>query len=79
MFSVQEIIKIENLKDKNINVNMAIVSSIINIGQGYTRLEELAATINMPIMSNKLYQDVHSNIFKNLNDLAWKEMLIAGK
>jgi hypothetical protein len=40
---------------------------------------QFAATMNMPNMSIKLYQHVHSNIFKNLNDLAWREMLIAGK
>jgi len=38
--------------DNGININMAIVSSIVNIGQGYSQLEELTATLNMPNMSN---------------------------
>ncbi|KAL4101106.1 hypothetical protein QTP88_021126 [Uroleucon formosanum] len=39
---------------KNININMAIVSDTVNTGQGYSQLQEFAATLNMPnIKSSK--------------------------
>lgn len=73
-------VTIDSEKDDNdININMAIVSSIVNIGQGYSQLEELTATLNMPNMSNRMYQETHTNIFNHFNDIAWKEMLLAGK
>jgi len=46
---------------------MAMVSSMVNTGQGYSQLKDFSATLNMPNMSNKLYQDLHINIFKHLN------------
>lgn len=79
MCGMQEIIKSENDNDQNININMAIVSSIVNTGQGYSQLEEYSATMNMPNMSNKLYQNYHYSIYKHLNELALNEMLLAGK
>lgn len=30
------------------DVSMAVVSTIVNTGQGYAQLEEFAATLNMP-------------------------------
>ncbi|KAF0705631.1 Uncharacterized protein FWK35_00033523, partial [Aphis craccivora] len=73
-------VTIDSEKDNNdININMAIVSSIVNIGQGYSQLEELTATLNMPNMSNRMYQETHTNIFNHFNDIAWKEMLLDGK
>lgn len=75
----KEIVKSENSEDKNINVNMAMVSSVVNTGQGYSQLEKFSATMNMPNMSNKLYQEFHNDIFKHLNNLAWSEMISAGK
>jgi len=51
---MQEIVKSEQFDDNNINVNMAMVSSMMN----------------MPNMSNKLYQDFHNSIFRHLNELA---------
>lgn len=37
---------------------MALVSSMVNTGQGYSQLEEFSATMYMPNMSNKLYQAI---------------------
>jgi len=79
MCGLQEIIKSENDKNQDINVNMAIVSSIVNTGQGYSQLEEFSATMNMPNMSNKLYQNSHNSIYRYFNEIALNEMLLAGK
>jgi len=73
-------VKIDSEKnDNDININMAMVSSIVNISQGYSQLEEFTVTLNMPNMSNRMYQEMHTNIFNHFNDIAWQEMLLAGK
>jgi hypothetical protein len=57
----------ENIYSKNpsgsntMDINMTVVSAAVNIDQGYTQLEEYTATLNMPIMSNRKYQEVHKN------------------
>jgi len=53
-------INIENRSDNiNINANMAVVSAMLNTGQGYAQLEEFAVTLNMPTISNRMYQEMH--------------------
>jgi len=42
---------------------MAVVSAVVNTGQGYAQLEEFAATLNMPVISYRMYQDMHSIVF----------------
>jgi len=42
---------------------MAVVSAVVNTGQGYTQLEEFSATLNMPVISNRMYQEMHSKVF----------------
>jgi len=64
----------ENVKGENININMAIVSATINTGQGYSQLEEFSATLNMPNMSNRLYQELYTVIFMHVHDIDWNEM-----
>jgi len=49
------IVKTENPSDNiNINANMAVVSAVVNTGQGYTQLEEFSTTLNMPVISNRM-------------------------
>lgn len=53
----KETINSEDPSDNvNINANMAVVSAVVNTGQGYGQLEEFAATLNMPVISNRMYQ-----------------------
>jgi len=75
---LKEQIHSENVKGDNININMAIVSATVNAGQGYSQLEEFSATLNMPNMSNRLYQELHTEMFMHVHDIAWKEMESAG-
>jgi len=66
----------ENLSDNiNINVNMAVV----NTGQGYAQLDEFAATLNMPVISNRMYQEMHSKVFHYTHKIALEGMLSAGE
>lgn len=69
----------ENPSDSIININMAIVSAVVNTGQGYTQLEEFSATLNMPIMSNRMYQEVHTSVFNYTHKMALEGMIEAGK
>lgn len=69
----------ENNECNNININIAIVSATVNTGQGYSQLEEFAATLNMPNMCNRTYQDHHDNISLHMNSIALQEMQLAGK
>jgi len=70
----KEQIDSENVKGEKININMAIVSATINTGQEYSQLEEFSATLNMPNMSNRLYQELHTVIFMHVHDIDWNEM-----
>jgi len=76
---LKEQIDSENVNGENVNINMAIVSATVNAGQGYSQLEEFSATLNMPNMSNRLYQTLHTEIFMHVHDIAWKEMELAGQ
>ena len=76
----KENINSENPSDNiNINANMAVVSAVVNTGQGYTQLEEFAATLNMPVISNRMYQEMHSKVFHYTHKMALEGMLLAGK
>lgn len=76
---LKEEITSENINGKDININMAIVSATVNTGQGYSQIEEFSATLNMPNMSNRLYQELHTEMFMHVHDIAWKEMELAGQ
>lgn len=66
-------------KSKDMNINIAIVSATVNTGQGYSQLEEFSATLNMPNMCNRTYQDLHENLNFYTNTIALKEMQLAGQ
>lgn len=79
MCCLKEEITSENINGKDINVNMAIVSATVNTGQGYSQIEEFSAILNMLNMSNRLYQELHTEMFMHVHDIAWKEMELAGQ
>lgn len=73
----QEIITNEN-RD-SMPVNSAMVAAIVNTGQGYTQLDTFSAFLNMPNMSNPLYQKIHNDLIKHTENAALEAMEIAGK
>lgn len=68
----------EICNSKNVNINMAIVSTTVNTEQGYSQLEEFAETLNMPNMSNRTYQDFHNTMYMHMNNISLNEMQLAG-
>lgn len=48
MCGKNEVINSEQEDSLTIKINTAIVSSIINTGQGYGQLEQFSAILNMP-------------------------------
>ncbi|KAE9534064.1 hypothetical protein AGLY_008800 [Aphis glycines] len=77
---LKETINSEDPSDNiNINTNVAVVSAVVNTGQGYGQLEEFAATLNMPVISNRMYQGMHSKVFHYTHKIALDGMLLAGK
>lgn len=58
---------------------MTIVSATVNTGQGYSQLEEFSATLNMPNMCNRTYQDLHNTMYMHMNIIALNEMQLAGQ
>lgn len=53
---------------------MTVVSATINTGQEYTQFDEFVASLNMPIMANGIYQDIHTSVFHYIHEMALEEM-----
>lgn len=73
----QEVITNED-RDSN-TLNSAIVVGIVNTVQGYTQLDTFSAFLNMPNMSNPLYQKIHNDLIQHTVNAALEAMEIAGK
>jgi hypothetical protein len=58
----EEVIESENAITVLMDVNTAAVTAMVNSGQGFAQLEIFSALLNMPNMSNKLYQKMHEKI-----------------
>lgn len=71
----QEIIESEDPSIISLmDVNTAAVTALVNSGQGYVQLEIFSALLNMPNMSNKLYQKIHEKVEKFTHNTAWESM-----
>ncbi|MCV5004543.1 hypothetical protein OFM39_33325, partial [Escherichia coli] len=68
----QEVITNENRV--SMPVNSAMVAAIVNTGQGYTQLDTFSAFLNMPNMSNPLYQKIHYDLIKHTENAALEAM-----
>ncbi|KAL4127182.1 hypothetical protein QTP88_011379 [Uroleucon formosanum] len=58
----KEIIPTEPQNSTLLSINLAIVSSAVNTGQGYSQIQQFSAMLNMPCLSNPLYQKLHQDI-----------------
>lgn len=74
-----EIITSELKSSTSMCINTAVVTAIVNTGQGFSQLDSFTAFLNMPNMSNPSYQKYHNNITKHTEDLAYDTMIEAGK
>ncbi|KAL4119849.1 hypothetical protein QTP88_012613 [Uroleucon formosanum] len=61
----------------NLNINKTMVPAMVNVGQGFSQMDEICATLNMPNMCNRTYQNVHNDVYHHMHDLAWNEMAAA--
>jgi hypothetical protein len=76
--------KVEHMveSDKNdgkLNANGAAVMGTINVGCGFSQLNELAACLNMPGMSYNLYQKIENNLNEIFEEECWQSMIEAGR
>ncbi|KAL4141997.1 hypothetical protein QTP88_004529 [Uroleucon formosanum] len=76
--SQKEVIHSEEPSNR-FNTNIAIVTAAVNTGQGHAQIEELGATINMPVMSNNKYQLLYNEIATYFHEIYWEEIELAGK
>ncbi|KAL4083216.1 hypothetical protein QTP88_028546 [Uroleucon formosanum] len=63
---------------KDVDINMAITSAVINTGQGYSQLDEFTAVLDMPCYANSSYQKYHEKLYSNLFDASVDETRLAG-
>jgi len=75
----QEIIESEDPSMSSMDVNTAAVTASVNSGQGYVQLETFSALLNMPSMSNKLYQKIHEKVEQFTHNTAWESMSSAAE
>jgi len=52
----------EDPKRKGFSINTAVMSAILNTGQGYSQLEEFCGILDMHCMSFPTYQNIHEQV-----------------
>lgn len=60
-------------------VNTAMVTAVVNTGQGFSQLDTFTAFLNLPNISNPTYQKIHGVIQQHTKDIAFEAMINAGK
>lgn len=61
------------------NVNEAAVAGVVTTGGGYSQLEELCASLDMPCMSSDTWQAYHDHVSESINQTLQDVMREAGK
>jgi len=74
----QEVISSE-CPNNPLSINFAMVTSTINTGQGFSSLEQFAATLNMPCISNPTYQKLHEEVGNQIKGISWEATEEAAK
>lgn len=77
--NTNEIIESENPNTSLMDVNTASVTALVNSGQGYAQLDIFTALLNMPNMSNKMYQKLHGKVDNFAHNTAWESMSSAAE
>ncbi|XP_063913036.1 uncharacterized protein LOC135129717 [Zophobas morio] len=78
MCKVQHIVD-SDINEGKLNTNGAAILGIMNIGGGYSQLNELAGSLNMPGMSYRLYNKIETNLNEIFQNECWQSMIDAGK
>lgn len=65
--------------DPKFNINDAAVSGIMSIGCGYSKMETLFASLDVPCMSKEKYKKVHDKVCDGWEACALEEMRVAAK
>lgn len=70
MCNKKEIISTEPPNNSLLSINLAIVSAVVNTGQGHSQLQQFSAILNMPCLSNPFYQKLHEKVGKHFETVA---------
>lgn len=75
---IEEIVSTECSK-QTLPINLAMVVSSINTGQGFSCLEQFSATLNMSCLSNPTYLKLHEEVGKEIEKISWEATEEAAK
>ncbi|XP_050306062.1 uncharacterized protein LOC126745672 isoform X2 [Anthonomus grandis grandis] len=74
MCNVTKVISNEENKFQQLELNSSVVLSTISTGLGYSQINEVAASMNMPFMSYKTISSHHEKVGHLIRESAWKSM-----
>lgn len=69
----------KNIPETYLPVNLATISGSISIGIGYSQLEEMFASIDIPCMSSSTFLSGQENLSDKMHCIAEEAMKIAGE
>lgn len=74
MCLIEKIITNEEKMESKLDVNTSLVLGSISTGIGYSQINELAASLNMPLMSPNTFNEYHMKVAHLIRESAWKSM-----
>lgn len=74
MCNIIKFIHTEDGDSEKMDVNLAITLGAISTGIGHSQLEELASTIDMPMMTYKTYSTCHEKVSDKIFSTTWIKM-----
>lgn len=69
----------ESLEANMMDINIAAVAGIMNVGGGFSQLQTMTASLEIPPLSQFVYNKSHDVVCKSFNECATKEMEAAAK
>lgn len=64
----------EEVIAEKMDVNLAMISGAVSVGNGYSQMQEITAVADIPFMSSDLYKTLHGKIHSAWMDTALDEM-----